>query len=171
MNCSSTDMVCALHYVASRMPDSPNLLQELAATLLATLAGGLLALFGSWLLNRLQMKRQASDIYQQRLEEVLVTLLHAIGDRSAELTRDTAASTSSPSYEIDVRAQAAWMVARGDDIEVVKQLKYCLTRIAKEPIAAQLRDLRVATGIIRAWRNQSDTATNSTNRLRGLPTN
>ena len=178
MLCIPSDpTVCALLKIAGALQAHSDPWGDFFRGLTPVLVGAALALLGSWIVTRLQFKQQASSSYDERLVSALVDYMHALGDRLAiavktpnESIVDGGLAALMPrARELELRADTFWMVAKGNDIEVAKELKYALNRIDKktDPLA-QARDYRVSGQIIRAWRNEKQSHAKTIERLKTL---
>ncbi|MBF4633441.1 hypothetical protein ITJ38_03385 [Agreia pratensis] len=182
MTCSAhPTLICLLQQIASAVQPQIDPWGDFWKGLMPVFAGAIFAFATSWLIALLQQKRQKTNDYIQRLDDALVVYMHALGDRLAEsdkwLAIDAQAVAEAtrrplallPPRELETRADAVWMVSRGDDVAIAKELKLAVTRIgagsAENDKALALRN----TGqIVRAWRNGTNSRETAAGRLRGL---
>lgn len=144
-------------------------------TLLATIAGAVVALTGAWLLD-VARRRHESELldqrtraeYDARIDGLLFEVLNEIGARRERLVADPAV-VREPASVLHAKVSNVRFIARGSDAAVAKQMQLALTRISTVMDSVQQeRETRIVGQIIRAWREESHSAEKAIERLMGL---
>lgn len=167
VDCEEYRISCQLGRIADSVSGGGT--ETFVATLIATVAGALIALLGSWLLDRTRANKDAADRYQRSLDAALQRTMEEVGERMHELATATSWPLTPPS-RLSAAASLARMVARGADADVTKQMQYAIDRIGSSGKGAdiQRRQVEIVGQVIRAWREGSHPAPKAQERFAGL---
>lgn len=147
------------------------------STLIATFVGAIVALIGAWLLDQRKTqfetarekeraRQTAIDAYEERLESLIFRVVELLGARRTLIA--VTPEQVPPSTDLLSAADTVRIVAREDDAKAAKALQYALGRVDKLEIPAQDVELRIIGQIIRAWREDSHSASKATERFDGV---
>ncbi|KQY77544.1 hypothetical protein ASD13_02370 [Microbacterium sp. Root1433D1] len=167
VDCEEYRISCQLERIADSVGGGGG--ETFVATLLATVVGALIALLGSWLLDRARSKKDAADRYERNLDAALQRTMEEIGERMRELATAKGWPLTPPT-KLSASASLARMVARGADADATKQMQYAIDRIGDsgEGSTVQRRQVEIVGQIIRAWREGSHTAAKAQERFAGV---
>lgn len=185
MKCDTYPISCQLDRIADSLTQYD--WDNFAGTIVATVLGAAVALFGSWWLDQKRerienrrIKAAADDYATRRLDDALSTMIVELGDRMAtlEIVSPDEQAPMLRLSKLKATANLARMMARdtdasntssGNDAAATKQLQYALDRIGdlSEP-EQQRRQLEIIGQIIRAWREGSHDARRAEERFAGL---
>lgn len=166
MDCERYRISCQLNRIADELTGFD--VEAFISTLIATVIGAALALFGAWWLDQRRAKDEAKERYERRLDDALYRFLEEVGIRMHVLAT-AGSSPFPPPSTLHATASMARMVARGADAEATKQMQYAVDRITCfEAADEQRRQVQIVGQIVRAWREESHSADKATERFKGL---
>lgn len=165
MSCASPRISCELDRIADAL-EGVNV-ADLLGTLIATVVGAGLALAGAWWLDRRRSTSEEAQRYESRLDAAFERVALEVGERRHALA--TTLGSPVPAARLHAAANLARMVARGDDVAVTKAMQYAIDRIGELSTSAEQEvPTRLVGQILRAWREGSQDAATTEQRLSGL---